>query len=100
MYFEASRAEHPGTHIYRSRLIDGQYGRPELVSFSGKSNDINPVVTTDGSFMIFVSRDRGGEGSSDLFISFSNADGNWSEPANLGPTINSRFGHCPWPVSR
>ena len=91
LYFEASRPDQPGTHIYRSRLINGSYGEPEPVSFSGKANDINPAVATDGSFMIFASRDRGGQGSSDLFITFSKPDGTWSEPVNLGTPINSRF---------
>ena len=62
LYFEATRAEHPGSHTYRSRLVDGQYIAPELVSFSGKANDINPELAADGHFMIFASRDRGGEG--------------------------------------
>lgn len=92
MYFESSRAGQAGTHIYRSRWVNGTYTAPELVNFSGRSNDINPVVSTDGSFLIFASRDRGGEGSSDLFISFSKSDGTWSEPQNLGASINSKFG--------
>lgn len=91
MYFEASRAEHPGTHIYRSHLVNGLYTPPELINFSGKANDINPAVACDGSFMIFASRERGGEGSSDLFISFSRPDRTWSEPVNLRPAINSQF---------
>lgn len=91
LYFEASRPDHPGTHIYRSRLVDGQYAAPELLSFAGKPNDINPAVSSDGSFMVFASRDRGGQGASDLFISFSKPDGSWSDPVNLGPGINTRF---------
>jgi Tol biopolymer transport system component len=90
MYFEASRQDHPGTHIYRSRYVNGQYMEPELLNFAGKGNDINPAVASDGSFMIFASRDRGGQGSSDLFISFANRDGTWTEPTNMG-AINSRF---------
>lgn len=91
LYFEASRAEHPGTHIYRSRMVNGAYTEPELLNFAGKANDINPAVASDGSFIIFSSRDRGGLGGSDLFISFAQPDGTWTEPANLGPPINSPF---------
>jgi Tol biopolymer transport system component len=90
MYFEASRLDHPGTHIYRSRYVNGQYIEPELLNFAGTGNDINPGVASDGSFMILASRDRGGQGGSDLFISFANRDGTWTEPTNMG-AINSGF---------
>lgn len=92
LYFEASRKDHPGTHIYRSRLVDGRYAEPELLSFATQANDINPAVAADGSFIIFASRDRGGSGSSDLFITFAQQDGSWTTPQNFGEPINSKFG--------
>lgn len=91
LYFEASRSDHPGTHIYRSRMLNGEYETPELLNFAGKANDINPAVASDESFMIFASRDRGGEGGSDLFISFMKPDRTWTTPTNMGASINSRF---------
>ncbi|WP_186728990.1 TolB family protein [Sphingomonas panacisoli] len=97
LYFEASRAEHPGIHIYRARPSANGYDAPELLSFAGKGNDINPVVARDGGFLIFASRDRGGMGQGDLFVSFARPDGRWSDPVNLGGTINTAFGEsAPW----
>jgi Tol biopolymer transport system component len=90
LYFESSRpTDHPGPHIYRSYRTDDQYDTPEILPFSKEANDMNPVVAPDESFIIFFSRDRGGFGGGDLFVSFHRADGSWSSPKNLGSPINS-----------
>jgi len=92
LYFESSRpTDHAGTHLYRSHLINGEYAAPELLPFSKQSNDANPVVASDDSFIIFLSRDRGGMGGADLFVSFHRADDSWSVPKNLGTPINSGY---------
>ena len=46
-------------------------------------------VAQDESYMIFTSSKAGGYGSSDLYISFRNADGSWTNPQNLGSPINT-----------
>jgi Tol biopolymer transport system component len=92
LYFESSRpTDHPGPHIYRSRPAGDEFGPPEILPFSKEANDMNPVVAPDESFIIFFSRDRGGLGGGDLFVSFHRADGSWSSPKNLGSPINSSF---------
>jgi hypothetical protein len=48
-----------------------------------------PAISSDGSFLIFVSDRKDGNGGTDLYISIRNDDGNWSEPQNLGDKINS-----------
>ena len=48
-------------------------------------------VTEDGSMMIFSSDRPGGMGGLDLYISYKDADGNWGQPVNLGPEINTPF---------
>jgi len=91
LYFCAMRGGHSGTHIYRARLVNGEYGAPELLSFSTQANDIDPTIAADESFLVFASRDRGGSGQGDLFVSFRRPDGQWSVPKNLGAPINSSF---------
>src|SRR5258708_30917527 len=91
LYFSAARAEHPGTHIYRSRLVNGEYSQPELLPFSNQGNDLDSSIASDESFLIFISRDRGGLGAGDLYVSFHRLDGSWSAPKNLGAPINSSF---------
>ena len=41
--------------------------------------------------MIFSSDKPGGYGRSDLYISHKKTDGSWSEPMNMGETVNSEF---------
>jgi len=91
LYFGGSRSEHPGTHIYCSHFVNGEYGQPELLPFSNQGNDIDPSIASDDSFLIFISRDRGGLGAGDLYVSFHRPDGTWSAPKNLGAPINSSF---------
>lgn len=91
LYFCAARPDHPGAHLYRSRLLDGKYSEPELLPFSTQANDIDATIAADESFIVFVSRDRGGLGQGDLYVSFRRPDGSWSVPKNLGAPINSPF---------
>jgi Tol biopolymer transport system component len=39
--------------------------------------------------MIFASDRPGGYGRTDLYISFAGDEGDWGEPRNLGPLLNS-----------
>lgn len=59
--------------------------------FSTPGNDIDPTIAADESFIVFSSRDRGGEGQGDLFVSFRYATGIWTTPKNLGTPVNSSF---------
>jgi hypothetical protein len=90
LYFCGVRSEHPGPHLYRSRLVNGQYTTPELLPFSGPASDLDPTIAADDRFIVFSSRDRGGEGQGDLFVSFHHGE-DWTAPKNLGPVINSSF---------
>jgi hypothetical protein len=51
---------------------------------------VHPFVAPDESYIIFDSgSDPDGFGGTDLFISFKNTGGSWTEPINMGKTINS-----------
>jgi len=58
--------------------------------FNTDANDWYPVISRDGSFMIFVSERLGGHGSSDLWIS-TREGGQWQAPDNLGPQVNTPY---------
>ena len=49
---------------------------------------VHPCVAPDESFIIF-DHDRPDGSEGDLFVSFNNGDGTWSESYSLGDTINS-----------
>jgi hypothetical protein len=49
-----------------------------------------PAISADGLLLIFSCNRPGGSGGEDLWMTRrSTIDGPWSEPVNLGPTINS-----------
>lgn len=86
IYFSAAKDRDQG--IYVSEWKDGAYQMARLLEFnSDTSVDLDPVVSYDESFIIFTSN-RKGIGQMDLWISFRN-EGVWSQPVNLGESINS-----------
>lgn len=80
-----------------SRLIEGKYEEP--IPFgkeinTGKSN-AHPFIAPDESYILWDGRRDGGYGNADLYVSFRQKDGSWSEAINLGDQINtasSEFG--------
>ncbi len=76
--------------IYRARLENGTYLRPERLEYgiSSEYSDFSPYIAPDESYLIFAST-RPGFGITDLYISFRNRDGTWTKPTNMGQTINT-----------
>lgn len=75
--------------IYRSRFDDGRWlpGEP-VAELNSPAGDYGPVLSADGRSLFLYSDRPGGQGGYDLFVSRRTADG-WSEPVNLGPTVNT-----------
>ena len=48
-----------------------------------------PTLSSDGNILFFASDRPGGYGGSDIWMSELDANGNWQEPVNLGPVINT-----------
>ncbi|HYW95043.1 MAG TPA: OmpA family protein, partial [Bacteroidales bacterium] len=51
-----------------------------------------PSLSRDGKSIFFISDMPGGKGETDIYFSTKQRDGNWSEPVNLGDSVNT-FGH-------
>jgi outer membrane protein OmpA-like peptidoglycan-associated protein/Tfp pilus assembly protein PilF len=77
--------------IYISFLTNK--GWSEAINMGGKINsdqwDSQPCLSPDKRDLYFASRRPGGFGGSDLYISHLLSNGQWSEPENLGPGINT-----------
>jgi Tol biopolymer transport system component len=75
-----------------SVLIDGEWlnaiglGRP----LATPGQERFPTITADGRVLYFAADWRGGRGRFDIWQSYRDDHGNWSEPINLGPTVNTR----------
>jgi outer membrane protein OmpA-like peptidoglycan-associated protein/tetratricopeptide (TPR) repeat protein len=70
----------------------------DYIAFPYNSEDYSvghPAISADGKKLIFSSNKPGGYGESDLYQS-EMIDGKWTEPANLGPEVNS-FGNEVFP---
>jgi hypothetical protein len=77
--------------IYKICQKDGIFGIPEPLpsQINSPHQDWIPFIAPDESYLIFSSDRLGSIGFFDLYISFRSKEDNWSEPLNLGPTINS-----------
>lgn len=81
----------PGRHLYRSRLVNGEYGDvealPELIN---AGEDVsNQYIAPDGSWLIFLSKMKG-ETDSTLYLTRWK-DGAWTAPVNLDPELNTTY---------
>ncbi|MFC1726112.1 TolB family protein [candidate division KSB1 bacterium] len=78
--------------IYRVKMIDSGFSGPERLSnkINSEYGEQHPCIAPDESYMIFYSSRPGhlGDNNGDLYISFKNESGEWSEPVNMGPEIN------------
>lgn len=101
VYFSRSNAS--GSTILDSRLERGKWSKPEVAPFSGKWDDLEPAMSPDGNFLIFISsRPADGNGKSlDGFFNGQSQPGHggnlwrvnrigdkWSEPVRLPDNIN------------
>jgi OOP family OmpA-OmpF porin len=58
--------------------------------YQNKSGILSGTVALDGSVFIFSAETYGSHGVDDLYFSL-NVNGKWTEPKNLGTTINTQF---------
>ena len=76
--------------IYRARqdasqkLVVERLGAP----VNAQSYDGDPCIAPDGRFLVFYSGRIGGQGGTDLYVSFPDGRGGWRTPVNLGSGFN------------
>lgn len=76
--------------IYRSTFIDGEWTKAAELPFNSENySNGHPAISPDGKKMYFVSDRPGGYGGTDIYEVDILENGGFSEPKNLGRTINS-----------
>ena len=82
-----------GCDIYYSRKVgnDWEPGKNLGPVINTRAKETQPYMSGDGRTLYFVSSRAGGYGAGDIYESTLGNDGNWSEPKNLGPNINTEF---------
>ena len=91
LYFQR-RIDKVNWDLYVARYKDGKYQQAEPLPANINTGlmEADVFVAPDESYMIFVRmRPSDGLGMSDLYISFKNGN-TWSEPVNMGKTVNSK----------
>ena len=80
-----------GCELYRGVLVDGRIGQvKKLPAYVNSSTwDSQAAISCDGQQLFFASTRPGGIGGSDLYYCNLQPDGSWSEPRNLGASINT-----------
>jgi Tol biopolymer transport system component len=85
--------------IFRSKYKNGGFQKakklPETINTNRYEADV--FIAHDESYMIFCSIRKNGLGQGDLYISFRDETGNWSESVNMGDSINTeKHELCPF----
>ena len=76
--------------IYMSRKVNGDWSEATEVSFNSDNYSTgHPALSPDGKQLYFVSDMPGSIGQTDIFVVDVLGEGQFSEPRNLGPEINT-----------
>ena len=80
-----------GCDLYQSKLSGNQWQEPRSLGTSINSSgwESQPYVSSNGKMLLFSSTRKGGEGGSDIWMSVKLKDGTWSQPVNMGDSINT-----------
>lgn len=80
--------------VYESHLRGEEWRAPQELPkvISGKRTwEPHACLSPDGNTLYFVSDREGGEGGLDIYAATRNEEGQWDNPQNLGPTVNTPY---------
>lgn len=77
-------------NLYMSTYNE-KWGEVTKLDICTRSLERNGCLSKDGKTLIFSSNRKGGSGGLDLYSTTLEDNGKWSNPVNLGPTINTEF---------
>lgn len=93
MYFQSNVPGGEGEYdIYMSAYKDGGFAMPDNLGRAVNTElvEADPCIAPDQSFLVFYSYEReDGYGEGDLYVSFKDGDGNWTQAVNMGKAVNS-----------
>ena len=92
LYFFSRRPGGYGdSDLYMSEFIEGKYQVPVNLGpkLNTKYHEWDTYTAPDESYMIYCSTMPAGLGDDDLYVTFKQQDGSWSEPVHMGVEINT-----------
>ncbi len=77
--------------LFYSLFEKGEWTKPVSMggSINSSGNEKEASLSQDGKILYFSSDRKGGYGNYDIYVSNKMSDGHWTNPANLGKTINT-----------
>lgn len=85
--------EHSMADVFISEKKGRSYCRPEPMGayVNARSFESSTCIAQNKKIILFSSNREGGYGGMDLYMSKQLPTGEWGEPENLGPTINTQY---------
>jgi len=82
-----------GGDIYVSEFVEKKWSKPKTIGrkINTKYKEPSMSISADNNTIFFSSDKKGGFGGLDIYFSVKNKKGEWGDPVNLGPTINTQF---------
>ncbi|QUI63983.1 hypothetical protein GSF04_16430 [Pseudoalteromonas sp. A22] len=89
-YFYVLDLKDGSGHLSYSRLVDGKYETPHKMSKAINQGKYiaHPYIAPDESYIMWDA-EKEGENTPDIYISFRNQDGTWTNAINMGDAINT-----------
>ena len=77
--------------LYYSNFRHGAWSPPANLGPPVNTDgwESQPSLAANGNLLFFAARRKGGQGGADLYASGRTPEGGWTEPINLGPTVNT-----------
>lgn len=76
--------------LYLSEVVNNEWSDPKPFPYNDKNFNTGHAVFAENDQAIYFASDKpGGFGEADIYVSRLERNGNWGEPVNLGPSINS-----------
>ncbi len=78
--------------ISKSELVNGNWTKPERLTikfFSNNSQHLSASISRDERVLVMALQSYETEGNEDLYVSFKQSNGEWSQPKNLGNVVNT-----------
>lgn len=95
IYFASNRSGGlGGTDLWCSERMDnGEWGAPQNLGakINTSGDEEAPFITNDGRTLYFSSTGHTGMGEQDIFVTWKDANGQWTSPVNLGPPVNTAY---------
>ncbi|MFN8208672.1 MAG: tetratricopeptide repeat protein [Bacteroidales bacterium] len=79
--------------LYSSRLVNGTWtkAKPLNDKINTKYWESHASISSDGLTLYFTSNRKGGQGGLDIYKATRTPGGDWGNPENLGPNLNTRY---------